>query len=70
MKTEKPILTGVVKFYNEVKGYGFIKCPELTTDAFFTLAESDNPLSKGNDVEFQLTKGRNGGNRAINIKRL
>lgn len=62
-----------VKFYDHVKGYGFLKRPNKP-DIFFTgkmLERANISTVKENDVlEFDLVPVPNKGGKAINIKKV
>lgn len=49
-------MTGVVKFYDAVKGYGFIMPADGTKDVFFhqSALEEVKHVSTGHEVEFTL----------------
>jgi CspA family cold shock protein len=59
--------TGTVKFFNEAKGFGFIKNAE--NKDFFVHVSSLNsgPLSEGDRVEFETREGKKG-MEAFNVK--
>ena len=57
-----PRLRGVVKFFSQQKGYGFIHCPELQKDFFCHVTEvagADLPRN-GAAVEFEARDGQKG----------
>ena len=59
--------TGSVKFYNETKGYGFIKDDNEDQKEYFVHATGLNDKVKQNDkVTFELKEGKKGVN-AINV---
>jgi CspA family cold shock protein len=61
--------TGTVKFYNEGKGYGFIK-EENSDQEFFVHATGLIDKIRENDrVSFEITEGKRGTN-AINVKKI
>jgi len=62
--------TGIVKFYNEAKGYGFIT-EDTTKEDFFVHVTGLNGLQiQQNDrVEFDTQEGRKGIN-AVNVRKI
>lgn len=56
--------TGTVKWFNNVRGYGFITEAEGTEDIFVHYrsirAEGYRSLAEGQNVEFQLQQGDKG----------
>ena len=63
---------GVVKWFNENKGYGFIQS-EDGTDVFVHFSAIDDSgfrsLKEGQEVEFEITQGQKGP-QASNVKAL
>lgn len=58
---------GKVKFYNESKGYGFIKEDETNNEYFVHVSGLIDEVKDDDDVEFELVEGRKGLN-AVNVK--
>ncbi|MBK6546178.1 MAG: cold shock domain-containing protein [Saprospiraceae bacterium] len=55
-----PVRTGVVTFFNESKGYGFIR-DQNSKDSIFVHANSLNvPLRENDKVSFEVEKGKKG----------
>lgn len=73
MDSEKQI--GSIKFYNEEKGYGFIR-KEDGTDVFLHVTDLKERISTGDRVSFDevgnydAKKDKNKGTKAVNIKRI
>jgi cold shock CspA family protein len=64
---EDAMHTGVVTFFNESKGYGFIRDLATQEGIFVHISMLTAPLKEGDKVSFQI--GRNPkGSQAINIK--
>lgn len=61
--------TGVVKFFNEEKGYGFIKDDETEKDVFVHVSGLSEDVDKDDKVSFEVTEGKKGMN-AINVKKI
>jgi CspA family cold shock protein len=62
-------MKGNIKWYNAMKGYGFIE-GEDGTDVFVhrTAIPVETNLNEGDEVEFELEEGEKG-QRAINVKK-
>ena len=64
---------GVVKWFNEKKGFGFIVDPEVTTDVFvhFSVIQSDGykTLTEGEEVDYELFTDDKGA-KARNVCRM
>lgn len=58
---------GTVKFFNDSKGYGFIKDNETGNEYFVHATGLVDEISENNEVEFELQEGRKGLN-AVNVK--
>ncbi|MEQ8623746.1 MAG: cold shock domain-containing protein [Vicingaceae bacterium] len=59
--------TGTVKFFNETKGFGFIKEDETENEHFVHVSGLIDEVREGDAVEFELKEGRKGMN-AVNVK--
>ncbi|MEE2693856.1 MAG: cold-shock protein [Pseudomonadota bacterium] len=63
--------TGTVKWFNPVKGYGFITPDEGGSDAFVHISAVEraglSTLQEGQKVNFDLEAGRNGKSSAENL---
>ncbi len=64
---EDPIRKGVVTFYNESKGYGFIKDSMSGDSVFFHLNGLLQPVRERDEVTFETDRGLKGIN-AIKVK--
>ncbi len=60
---------GTVKFFNESKGYGFIKDKESGNEYFVHVSGLVDELKEDDEVTFELAEGRKGLN-AVNVKLL
>jgi cold shock protein len=58
---------GIVKFFNESKGYGFIKDTETNKEYFVHVSGLIDEVNKDDEVEFELEEGKKGLN-ATNVK--
>ena len=58
---------GKVKFFNDSKGYGFIKDDETGNEYFVHSSGLIDQINEDDEVTFELTEGRKGMN-AINVK--
>jgi CspA family cold shock protein len=58
---------GTVKFFNESKGYGFIKDNETEEEYFVHVSGLVDEIRENDKVTFDLTEGKKGLN-AVNVK--
>ena len=58
---------GTVKFFNETKGFGFIKEEGSNEEHFVHVSGLIDEIREGDEVEFELQQGRKGLN-AVNVK--
>ncbi|HUW04931.1 MAG TPA: cold shock domain-containing protein [Williamwhitmania sp.] len=58
---------GKVKFFNESKGFGFIKDNETEKEYFVHATGLIDRIKEGDDVTFELQEGKKGLN-AVNVK--
>jgi len=58
---------GIVKFFNESKGYGFIKDNESENEYFVHVSELVDRIKDNDKVTYELKEGRKGLN-AVNVK--
>ena len=58
---------GIVKFFNESKGYGFVKDSETENEYFVHVSELVDRIKDNDKVTFELKEGRKGLN-AVNVK--
>ena len=59
--------TGTVKFFNESKGFGFIKNDETDEDIFVHVTGLIDKIDQGDVVSFDVVEGKKGMN-AVNVK--
>ena len=60
-------LDASVKFYNESKGYGFIKHDDSNTETFVHATGLIDKIQQDDQVEFDLQEGKRGMN-AVNVR--
>ncbi|SLN12614.1 cold-shock protein [Oceanibacterium hippocampi] len=64
--------TGTVKWFNAVKGYGFITPEDGSKDVFVHISAVEqaglSSLDEGQKVRYELETGRNGKEAATNLK--
>ncbi|MCC9071297.1 cold shock domain-containing protein [Flavobacterium sp. F-65] len=59
--------TGVVKFYNEAKGFGFITEEGTGQDVFVHASGLKEQISENDSVQFEIVDGKKGKN-AVEVK--
>ena len=59
-------LTGTVKFFNEGKGFGFIKHDDSNQETFVHVSGLKDKVKENDRVQFELQQGRKGMN-AVNV---
>ncbi len=63
---------GTVKWFNSVKGFGFIEPEDGSKDAFVHISAVERAgimsLNEGQKVEYELQPGRDGKSSAENLK--
>lgn len=59
--------TGTVKFFNETKGFGFIKEDNSDQEHFVHVTGLIDKVNEGDAVEYELKEGKKGMN-AVNVK--
>jgi CspA family cold shock protein len=61
------MIKGTVKFFNDTKGFGFIKEDESDNEHFVHISGLIDEIREGDAVEFELKEGKKGMN-AVNVK--
>ncbi len=59
--------TGTVKFFNDTKGFGFIKEEGSEEEHFVHVTGLIDEVKEGDAVEYELKQGKKGMN-AVNVK--
>jgi CspA family cold shock protein len=59
--------TGVVKFFNEAKGFGFIKTEGSGQDIFVHVSGLKDQVRENDKVTFEVQEGKKGLN-AVNVR--
>ena len=63
--------TGIVKWFNPTKGYGFIQPEDGSKDAFVHISAVERAgltsLREGQKIEYELVPGRDGKSSAENL---
>ena len=62
-------MQGTVKFFNETKGFGFIKPTNSNTDIFVHSSGLIDNIRENDKVEFEKERGKKGMN-AIRVKKV
>ncbi|MBX2962765.1 MAG: cold shock domain-containing protein [Cyclobacteriaceae bacterium] len=60
-------MQGTVKFFNETKGFGFIKPSDSSEDIFVHSSGLIDEIRENDQVEYDAERGRKGMN-AVNVK--
>ncbi|MCK5704417.1 MAG: cold shock domain-containing protein [Cyclobacteriaceae bacterium] len=60
-------MQGTVKFFNESKGFGFIKPSDSSEDIFVHSSGLIDEIRENDNVEYDMEKGKKGMN-AVNVK--
>jgi CspA family cold shock protein len=61
--------TGTVKFFNESKGYGFIKDENSNQEIFVHVTGLEEKVRENDKVSFNIVEGKKGVN-AVNVKKI
>lgn len=61
--------TGKVKFFNQEKGFGFIKPEDSDRDIFVHETGLRDQITKDDRVEFMVTEGKKGPN-AVEVRKI
>ncbi|MDD5570689.1 MAG: cold shock domain-containing protein [Bacteroidales bacterium] len=61
--------TGIVKFFNEAKGFGFIKVDDSDQEIFVHSSGLIDRIKQDDKVSFNVTEGKKGLN-AVDVKRI
>jgi len=59
--------TGIVKFFNNTKGFGFITPSDGSEDLFVHLSGLVDKIKENDQVKFEVQNGKKGLN-AVNVK--
>lgn len=62
------VRTGIVSFFNDAKGFGFIKDSQTQESVFIHINQLSGPLKENDKVSFEVQMGPKGLN-AINVKK-
>jgi CspA family cold shock protein len=66
------MITGTVKFFNSTKGFGFIAPDQGGKDAFVHVSALERAgisgLGEGQKVSYDIERGRDGRDSAINVQ--
>jgi len=68
IKEDDSVKTGRVTFFNEAKGFGFIKDEQTHKDVFLHVSHLSEPVKENDKVTFEVEKGPKG-LTAVNVKK-
>jgi len=60
---------GTVKFYNDLKGFGFIKDSDSSKEYYVSSGSLRDTIKENDNVTFDLEEGKKGLN-AVNVRRV
>jgi CspA family cold shock protein len=60
-------MTGTVKFFNRIKGFGFISPDDSSPDIFVHQSGLKNEINENDKVKFDVEQGKKGLN-AVNVE--
>lgn len=60
---------GVIKFFNESKGYGFVCEDETNNEIFVHVTGLNDKVTNDDRVEFEIVEDKRG-KKAINVKKI
>jgi cold shock protein len=61
--------TGIVKFFNESKGYGFIRDDDSNQEIFVHITGLVDQIRENDKVSFDVIEGKKGIN-AVNVRKI
>jgi len=67
VQNEQKTVTGTVKFFNNSKGFGFIKHDDTAQETFVHVSGLKEDIKENDRVEFELEEGKKGVN-AVNVR--
>lgn len=69
---DKRMSIGTVKWFNSVKGYGFIQPEDGSKDVFVHISAVERSglgqLNEGQRVEYDIERGKQGKSSAVNLR--
>jgi cold shock protein len=69
LEANHPMPKGTVKFFNESKGFGFIKPADGGEDIFVHASGLIDEIRENDQVSYEVERGKKGMN-AVNVKRV